>query len=73
MEYLESDIDQILKNNIEFGEDHLLKITYGTLCALAFLHESNVVHRDLKSANILITSECNIKICDFGLSRSLAS
>ena len=72
MEYLESDIDQILKNNIEFGEDHLLKITYGTLCALAFLHESNVVHRDLKSANILITSECNIKICDFGLSRSLA-
>ena len=38
---------------------------------MSFLHESNVMHRDLKSANILISSDCNAKICDFGLSRSL--
>jgi serine/threonine protein kinase len=29
------------------------------------------MHRDLKSANILIQSDCNAKICDFGLSRSM--
>ena len=35
------------------------------------MHEANVMHRDLKSANILITADCNAKICDFGLSRTL--
>ena len=71
MEYMESDLDQLMKHKIDFNESHLLKIMYNTLCALAFLHEANVMHRDLKSANILITSDCNAKICDFGLSRSI--
>ena len=31
----------------------------------------NVVHRDIKPANILINKDCQIKICDFGLSRTL--
>lgn len=71
MEYMESDLDQLLKNQIEFNEGHLKKLIYNALCSLAFMHEANVMHRDLKSANILITSDCNAKICDFGLSRSL--
>ena len=35
------------------------------------MHSANVIHRDLKPANILIDSACRIKLCDFGLSRSL--
>ena len=46
-------------------------VVYNTLCALAFLHEANVMHRDLKPANILINSDCNVKLCDFGLSRTI--
>ena len=41
------------------------------LCALKFLHSAGVVHRDLKPANILVNSECVIKLCDFGLSRTV--
>ena len=49
----------------------MLKIVYNVLCSLAFMHLTNVIHRDVKPANILISSDCNVKICDFGLSRSL--
>ena len=71
MEYVESDIDMLLKHKIDYSEHHLTKMVYNSLCALCFLHEANVMHRDLKCANILITSDCNAKICDFGLSRSI--
>ena len=71
MEFVDTDLDQILKHKIDFTEHHLLKVIYSSLCSLCFLHESNIMHRDLKSANILIMSDCNAKICDFGLSRSM--
>ena len=37
-----------------------------------YLHSGNVVHRDQKPSNILLDTECNCKIADFGLARSLS-
>ena len=41
--------------------------------ALAYLHASKVMHRDLKPQNCLITSAGVIKLCDFGFARELGS
>lgn len=44
----------------------------GFICRLAHLHEAiklKVVHRDIKSSNILIDDEFNAKISDFGLAK----
>ena len=42
---------------------------YNILNAVRFIHSAGVMHRDFKPANILINDECQIEICDFGLSR----
>ncbi len=36
------------------------------------MHSANVLHRDLKPANVLVNEDCSVKICDFGLARSIA-
>ena len=35
---------------------------------LTFLHENNIVHRNLRSSNVLFNADCEVKLCDFGLS-----
>lgn len=40
------------------------------LCAIKYLHDSNVLHRDLKPANVLLNEDCTVKLCDYGLARS---
>lgn len=54
-----------------FSDKHIRTIIYNLLNAVKFLHSRNVIHRDLKPANILIDKDCNVKICDFGLARTL--
>ena len=50
-------------------------IRYGTQIAdaLAHAHEHGIVHRDLKSANVVITPEAQVKLIDFGIAVPLSS
>jgi mitogen-activated protein kinase 1/3 len=74
-ELFQTDLKKILNSvsNMVFTEELLIKIFYNILCALNFIHTANVMHRDIKPANILVDSNCNVKICDFGLSRTQQS
>ena len=74
MDYCNLDIKQSLLNNANshnLDKGHVVSIIYNILCAVNFMHTSGLVHRDLKPANILIATDCTIKICDFGISRTI--
>ena len=73
MEYVECDLKQILEQpeQCKLTENHTITIMYNTLLALNHIHSSNLIHRDIKPSNILVDEECNVKLCDFGLARTV--
>ena len=72
MEYVNTDLKKVLNDADKIGleNDHVITILYNSLCCLNFIHSANIIHRDIKSANILMDDECRAKICDFVLART---
>lgn len=70
MEYVEG---QDLKHHLDRGTtytlDQTLRIMRDLLAALAYAHAQNVVHRDVKPANLLIEADGRVKLTDFGVAR----
>lgn len=54
------------------GYAQILKLALQTARGMEYLHDCNLIHRDLKSVNLLMDHDFNAKVCDFGLSRILA-
>ena len=75
MEYMGGrSLDAIYKRVIELdptnriNEKVLGKVAESILTGLNYLHQQRIIHRDIKPSNILLDSEGNIKLCDFGVS-----
>lgn len=56
------------KGRLDYKE--ALDIAYQICDALGAAHDKNIVHRDIKPHNILVTEDRNIKVADFGIARS---
>lgn len=55
----------------DLSDDHAQYFVYQTLRAIKALHSADVIHRDLKPSNLLLNANCDLKVCDFGLARSV--
>eukprot|EP01124_Arcella_intermedia_P026713 TRINITY_DN5093_c0_g1_i1.p1 TRINITY_DN5093_c0_g1~~TRINITY_DN5093_c0_g1_i1.p1 ORF type:complete len:458 (-),score=105.64 TRINITY_DN5093_c0_g1_i1:1180-2553(-) len=63
--------DIIEVNNRPFSEKVASWIVLSSLNGLAYLHSHQIVHRDVKGGNILVTETGEIKLADFGVSEKL--
>jgi serine/threonine protein kinase/tetratricopeptide (TPR) repeat protein len=71
MQYVEGKTLRRLIDGRPLSLDSLLSITHQIADALSAAHERGIVHRDIKSGNIMVTPQGQVKVLDFGLARLL--
>ncbi|XP_054713178.1 LOW QUALITY PROTEIN: serine/threonine-protein kinase NLK-like [Uloborus diversus] len=68
-ELMQTDLHKIIVSPQPLTADHVKVFLYQILRGLKYLHSANILHRDIKPGNLLVNSNCVLKICDFGLAR----
>ena len=70
-EMMDTDLYRVVRTQA-LSHDHAQYFTYQILRGLKPIHAAGVLHRDIKPSNLLVNANCDLKICDFGLARSMA-
>ncbi|MFQ5754208.1 MAG: serine/threonine protein kinase, partial [bacterium] len=71
MEYVEGQLLKTWRQDYSTNLYEQLSIANQAGKGLAHAHKKNIIHRDIKSDNIMVTGEGEVKIMDFGLAKSL--
>ncbi len=66
-------LKNVIKKEAPIAIDRALEITRQIAAALNHAHQRNIVHRDIKPHNILITPDGQVKVTDFGIARAISA
>ncbi|SFC48501.1 Stk1 family PASTA domain-containing Ser/Thr kinase [Clostridium uliginosum] len=70
MEYINGKtLKQIIKENVRLSSLNTLDIAFQIANVLQYTHKNNIIHRDIKPDNILITENNIVKLTDFGIAK----
>ncbi|XP_038884698.1 cyclin-dependent kinase G-2 isoform X2 [Benincasa hispida] len=74
MEYMEHDLKGLMETmKHPFTQSEVKCLMIQLLEGVRYLHSNWVLHRDLKTSNLLLNNQGELKICDFGLARQYGS
>ncbi|XP_071717693.1 cyclin-dependent kinase G-2-like [Rutidosis leptorrhynchoides] len=74
MEYMEHDLKALMETMKQpFSQSEVKCLMLQLLEGTKYLHDNWVLHRDLKTSNLLMNNRGELKICDFGLARQYGS
>jgi serine/threonine protein kinase len=72
MEYVRGKLLRDILHERRLSIEEAVNYASGVLTALEFSHKAGVIHRDIKSANIMITENDQVKVMDFGIARAIS-
>ncbi|CAN0415316.1 unnamed protein product, partial [Ectocarpus sp. 12 AP-2014] len=65
-------LSELIRKTKRFTEDEARRYMLQILEATSYLHQHQIIHRDLKLGNVFLDRDWNIKMGDFGLATKLA-
>jgi carbon catabolite-derepressing protein kinase len=68
LEYAGGELFDYIVQHGKMQEDKARRFFQQIICAVEYCHRHKIVHRDLKPENLLLDTDLNVKIADFGLS-----
>ncbi len=73
MEYIDGeDLKRLIRASAPFSIDRALSIAIKICAGVGYAHRAGLVHADVKSQNVLVTENDNVKVTDFGIAQALA-
>jgi cyclin-dependent kinase-like len=72
-EFVDKNLLELLQEHPQGLDPDLIRYLIYQLCkAIKYMHDQNIIHRDVKPENLLITENMELKLCDFGFSRLIS-
>ena len=72
MEFVKGKLLREILHERRLSIEEAVNYASGILTALEFSHKAGVIHRDIKSANVMITENDQVKVMDFGIARAVS-
>jgi len=74
MDFIEHDLKGLMQDmRSPFLQSEIKTLMLQLLSAVALMHDNWIIHRDLKTSNLLLNNRGEIKVADFGLARKYGS
>lgn len=74
MEYVEGqNLKELIRNYAPLSSEQSINLAMQIAQAIRHAHEHNIIHRDIKPHNILVTADGRLKVTDFGIARAVSA